>query len=127
MTQSGHARSIGGGADSAALLRAALATDLARTGRLRFRDAADGVLQMRRAIGQGGWLDRHAVDGGAEQRLPEIAPETVLQEIGRAHAARSSRLLAQHHGDQLAPSRVALATTLYPESQMNPVFIPSAP
>ena len=52
MTQSGHARSIGGGADSAALLRAALATDLARTGRLRFGDAADGVLQMRRPIGQ---------------------------------------------------------------------------
>src|SRR4029079_5843559 len=102
MAQSGHARSIGGGADSAALLRAALATDLARTGRLRFRDAADGVLQMRRAIGQGGWLGLYAVDGGAEQRVAEIAPETVLQEIGRAHAARSSRLLAQHHGDQLA-------------------------
>ena len=51
-------RSIGAGADSAALLRAALATDLARTGRLRFGDAADGVLQMRRPIGQRGLLDR---------------------------------------------------------------------
>jgi len=54
MTQSGHARSIGAGADDAALLRAALATDLATdlAGRqLRFGDAADGVLQMRRPIG----------------------------------------------------------------------------
>jgi hypothetical protein len=67
MTESGHARSIGGGADSAALLRAALATDLARTGRLRFGDAADGVLQMRRPIGQRGLLDRQPIDAGAEQ------------------------------------------------------------
>jgi hypothetical protein len=39
MTQSGHARSIGAGADDAALLRAALATDLATDlagGQLRF-------------------------------------------------------------------------------------------
>ena len=86
MTQSGHALSIGADADSAALLRAALATDLARTGRLRVGDAADGVLQMRRPIGQRG-LDRQPVDAGAEQRLPEIALEAVLQEIGRAHAA----------------------------------------
>ena len=50
MTQSGHARSIGAGADDAALLRAALATDLAGR-QLRFGDAADAVLQMRRPIG----------------------------------------------------------------------------
>ena len=92
MTQSGHARSIGGGADSAALLRAALATDLARTGRLRFGDAADGVLQMRWPIGQRGLLDRQPIDAGAEERLPEITLEAVLQEIGRAHAARGLSL-----------------------------------
>ena len=90
VTQSGHAPSIGAGA-GAALLRAALATDLAtdlaHTGRLRFGDAADGVLQMRRPIGQRGLLDRQPIDAGAEQRLPEIALEAVLQEIGRAHAA----------------------------------------
>ena len=39
-----------------------LATDLARTGRLRFGDAADGVLQMRRPIGQRGLLDRQPID-----------------------------------------------------------------
>ena len=96
MTQSGHARSIGA-SEGAALLRAALATDLvtalARSGRLRFVDAADGVLQMRRPIGQRG-LDRQTVDAGAEQRLPEIALEAILQEIcnGPAHIAIEFRL-----------------------------------
>ena len=56
---------------------------------------------MRRPIGQRG-LDRQPIDAGAEQRLPEIALEAVLQEIGRAHAARGQRLLSQHDGDQLA-------------------------
>jgi hypothetical protein len=62
----GHTRSIGAGADSAAPLRAALATNLARTGRLRVGDAADGVLQMRWPIGQRGLLDRQPIDASAE-------------------------------------------------------------
>ena len=62
----GHTRSIGAGADSAAPLRAALETDLARTGRLRVGDAADGVLQMRWPIGQRGLLDRQPIDASAE-------------------------------------------------------------
>src|SRR5512133_3743263 len=94
-------------------------------GQLRFGDA-DGVLQMRRPIGQRG-LDRQPIDAGAEQRLPEIALEAVLQEIGRAHAARGQRLLSSTTATSLRPSRVALATKLNPELQMNPVFMPSAP
>ena len=66
LTQSGHARSIGADADSASLLRAALASDFARTGRLRFGDAADGVLQMRWPISQRGLLDRQPIDASAE-------------------------------------------------------------
>ena len=65
----GHARSIGASADSAAPLRAALATDLARPGQLRFGDTTDGVLQMRRPIGQRCLLDCQPIDAGAEQRL----------------------------------------------------------
>ena len=66
---SGHARSIGAGADSAAPLRAALATNLARTGRLRFGGAADSVLQMRWPIGQRGFLDHQPIDASAKSRL----------------------------------------------------------
>ena len=69
------------------------------------------------------------IHAGAEQRLPEIAPEAVLQESPSSRTRRAGSTTARPAptATSLRPSRVALATTLYPESQMNPVFMPSAP
>src|SRR6478752_3022659 len=82
MTQSGHARSIGAGADSAALLRAALATDLARTGRLRF--AADVPLALTNVCFEG--KNGHDANGPSCLLMTQsghVRSGNVRQRVGR--------------------------------------------
>ena len=71
---------------------------------------------------------RQSVEGlGWEQRLPAVCLEAVLEQIGGTQAALDFVRSPSTTAISLRPSRVALATTLKPLSQMNPVFMPSAP
>jgi hypothetical protein len=59
------------------------------------------VAQMRRTVAQRG-LDCEPIEPRAEQRFPEIAPETVLEEVGGTVVARCDRRLAENDRDDLA-------------------------
>ena len=58
------------------------------------------MAQAGRLIGHGG-VDDDAVEIGAKQRLPEVALETVLQQVGGASPPRGHGPLAEHDGDEL--------------------------
>jgi hypothetical protein len=47
-------------------------------------------------------LNGQSVEARAEQRLPEIALEAVIEQIDRALAARGDRRFAEDHGHELA-------------------------
>src|SRR5215469_6457228 len=59
------------------------------------------VVEMRRLIAQRS-LDRQSIETTAEQRFPEIALKTVIEQVGGAISPRGARLLAKNDGDKFA-------------------------